>query len=165
MVYHYPFFFAHSEPPPPGVSPAPDISLSLSPSLYSCSPWPSPVAASSHRCIHCYSKIPKLGCLLMLCRIGSKTGPHSHGCIPNFFTGLVTSSLLADGLAVSGQAILAYAFTEKDHKKALTTAIRVAQMGVVVGLGLLVIVGAGLYFVAGVFTKDKNVLHMPVFSY
>ncbi|KAG7984555.1 hypothetical protein I3843_04G166400 [Carya illinoinensis] len=96
---------------------------------------------------------------------GSKTGPHSHGCIPNFFTGLVTSSLLADGLAVSGQAILAYAFTEKDHKKALTTAIRVAQMGVVVGLGLLVIVGAGLYFVAGVFTKDKNVLHMPVFSY
>ena len=34
------------------------------------------------------------------------------------------------------------------------------QMGVVVGLGLLVIVGGGLYFGAGVFTKDKNVLHL-----
>ncbi|KAG6668490.1 hypothetical protein CIPAW_01G174100 [Carya illinoinensis] len=38
----------------------------------------------------------------------------------------LTSSLLADGLAVSGQAILAYAFTEKDHKKAITTAILAA---------------------------------------
>ncbi|KAB1209494.1 MATE efflux family protein FRD3 [Morella rubra] len=57
-------------------------------------------------------------------------------------------------------AILAYAFAEKDTKKAIETALRVVQLGFVAGLGLLVIVGAGLYFGAGVFTTDKNVLHL-----
>ncbi|XP_059651843.1 protein DETOXIFICATION 43 [Cornus florida] len=71
----------------------------------------------------------------------------------------MTSSLLADGLAVAGQAILACAFAEKDNKKATAAASRVLQMGFVLGLGLAVLVGLGLQFGSGIFTKDKNVIH------
>ncbi|XP_040994591.1 protein DETOXIFICATION 43-like isoform X1 [Juglans microcarpa x Juglans regia] len=99
-------------------------------------------------------------CVTFAAGLAARQGPIPMAAFQICLQVWLTSSLLADGLAVSGQAILAYAFTEKDHKKAITTAIRVAQMGVVVGLGLLVIVGGGLYFGAGVFTKDKNVLHL-----
>ncbi|KAK4798114.1 hypothetical protein SAY86_030440 [Trapa natans] len=69
----------------------------------------------------------------------------------------MTSSLLADGLAVAGQAILASAFAEKDYNKATAAASRVLQMGFVLGLGLAVVVGVGLRFGSGVFSKDVNV--------
>ncbi|XP_057978664.1 protein DETOXIFICATION 43 [Malania oleifera] len=72
----------------------------------------------------------------------------------------LTSSLLADGLAVAGQAIIACAFAEKDYEKARTAAARVLQMGFVLGLALAVVVGAGLQFGSGIFSKDKNVLHL-----
>ncbi|XP_010032432.2 protein DETOXIFICATION 43 [Eucalyptus grandis] len=72
----------------------------------------------------------------------------------------MTSSLLADGLAVAGQAILASAFAEKDYSKATAAASRVLQMGFVLGLGLAVVVGVGLRFGLGVFTKDVNVQHI-----
>ncbi|KAK9283345.1 hypothetical protein L1049_011587 [Liquidambar formosana] len=72
----------------------------------------------------------------------------------------LTSSLLADGLAVAGQALLACAFAEKDYKKATAAAARVLQMGFVLGLGLAVIVGLGLQFGARVFTTDVHVLHL-----
>ncbi|KAL9226448.1 hypothetical protein vseg_002261 [Gypsophila vaccaria] len=71
----------------------------------------------------------------------------------------LTSSLLADGLAIAGQAILACAFAEKDYEKATATASRVLQMGFILGLGLAVVVGAGLQFGDRVFTTDVNVLH------
>ncbi|XP_031111117.1 protein DETOXIFICATION 43-like [Ipomoea triloba] len=70
----------------------------------------------------------------------------------------LTSSLLADGLAIAGQAILASSFAEKDYKKAETVAVRVLQMGFVLGLLLAVVVGLGLCFGSGVFSKDKNVI-------
>ncbi|XP_052193286.1 protein DETOXIFICATION 43 isoform X3 [Diospyros lotus] len=70
----------------------------------------------------------------------------------------MTSSLLADGLAVAGQAILACAFAEKDYKKATAAAARVLQMGFVLGLGLAVVVGLGLRFGSGIFSNDKNVI-------
>ncbi|KAA8515683.1 hypothetical protein F0562_018706 [Nyssa sinensis] len=72
----------------------------------------------------------------------------------------MTSSLLADGLAVAGQAILACAFAEKDYEKATAAASRVLQMGFVLGLGLTVVVGVGLQFGSGIFSKDKTVLHL-----
>ncbi|KAM7263974.1 hypothetical protein ACFE04_001657 [Oxalis oulophora] len=71
----------------------------------------------------------------------------------------LTSSLLADGLAMAGQAILAGAFAEKDYDKATAAATRVLQMSVVLGIGLAVVVGLGLHFGAGIFTKDIQVLH------
>lgn len=42
----------------------------------------------------------------------------------------LTSSLLADGLAVAGQAILACAFAEKDYNKATAAASRVLQVSI-----------------------------------
>ncbi|KAM7472508.1 hypothetical protein LguiA_010691 [Lonicera macranthoides] len=72
----------------------------------------------------------------------------------------MASSLLADGLAVAGQAILACAFAEKNYEKATAAASRVLQMGFVLGLGLTLLVGIGLQFGSGIFSKDKNVLHI-----
>ncbi|XVF73634.1 hypothetical protein PTKIN_Ptkin12aG0217800 [Pterospermum kingtungense] len=72
----------------------------------------------------------------------------------------MTSSLLADGLAVAGQAILACAFAEKDYKKVTAAASRVLQMSFVLGVGLAVVVGVGLYFGSGIFSKDASVLHV-----
>ncbi|CAN8269543.1 unnamed protein product [Cochlearia groenlandica] len=72
----------------------------------------------------------------------------------------LTSSLLADGLAVAGQAILACSYAEKDYNKVSSVASRVLQMGFVLGLGLSVVVGIGLYFGSGIFTKDPNVIHL-----
>ncbi|XVF22957.1 hypothetical protein REPUB_Repub12eG0215500 [Reevesia pubescens] len=72
----------------------------------------------------------------------------------------MTSSLLADGLAVAGQAILACAFAEKDYKKVTAAASRVMQMSFVLGVGLAIVVGLGLYFGSGIFSKDASVLHL-----
>ncbi|XP_076918516.1 protein DETOXIFICATION 42-like isoform X2 [Bidens hawaiensis] len=72
----------------------------------------------------------------------------------------LTSSLLADGLAVAGQAIIASAFAEKNYEKATAAAARVLQMSFVMGLGLALLVGLGLHFGSGVFTKDISVKHI-----
>ncbi|XP_010464452.1 PREDICTED: protein DETOXIFICATION 43-like isoform X1 [Camelina sativa] len=72
----------------------------------------------------------------------------------------LTSSLLNDGLAVAGQAILACSFAEKDYTKVSAIASRVLQMGTVLGFGLSVFVGLGLYFGAGIFSKDPAVIHL-----
>ncbi|KAH0881315.1 hypothetical protein HID58_068709 [Brassica napus] len=72
----------------------------------------------------------------------------------------LTSSMLADGLAVAGQAILACNFAEKDYNKVTAAASRVIQMSFVLGLGLSVFVGLGLYFGSGVFSKDPAVIHL-----
>ncbi|XP_076917762.1 protein DETOXIFICATION 43-like [Bidens hawaiensis] len=72
----------------------------------------------------------------------------------------LTSSLLADGLAVAGQAIIATSFAEKNYERATSTASRVLLMGCVMGVGLGVFIGLGLQFGSGVFTKDINVKHI-----
>ncbi|CAN4089794.1 unnamed protein product [Withania somnifera] len=72
----------------------------------------------------------------------------------------LTSSLLADGLAVAGQAILASSFAEKDFRKTKAAGVRVLQMSFVLGCGLALLVGIGIYFGSGVFSKDKNVIRL-----
>ncbi|KAM7509006.1 hypothetical protein LguiA_019459 [Lonicera macranthoides] len=57
-------------------------------------------------------------------------------------------------------AILACAFAEKDYDKATRAATRVLQMSFVLGLGLAVVVGLGLQFGSGIFSKDKAVIHV-----
>ncbi|XVE95997.1 hypothetical protein REPUB_Repub02eG0183600 [Reevesia pubescens] len=72
----------------------------------------------------------------------------------------LATSLLADGLAVAGQAILPSAFANKDYEKSVAIASRVLQIGVVLGLLLSFILGVGLHFACRLFTKDIDVLQL-----
>ncbi|KAL7225221.1 hypothetical protein ACSBR1_020575 [Camellia fascicularis] len=72
----------------------------------------------------------------------------------------LATSLLADGLAVVGQAILASAFAKKDYEQAKATTSRVLQLGLVLGFVLALILGVGLQLGAKLFTNDINVLHL-----
>ncbi|XP_075633248.1 protein DETOXIFICATION 42 [Castanea sativa] len=92
----------------------------------------------------------------MAARLGSTPMAAFQVCLQVW----LTTSLLADGLAVAGQAILASAFAKKDYKKAEAAASRVFQLGLVLGLILATIVGVGLHFGARLFTKDVLVLQL-----
>uniref|UniRef100_A0A5B7ASN1 Protein DETOXIFICATION n=1 Tax=Davidia involucrata TaxID=16924 RepID=A0A5B7ASN1_DAVIN len=92
----------------------------------------------------------------MAARLGSTSMAAFQVCLQVW----LATSLLADGLAVAGQAILAGAFAEKDYNKAMATASRVLQLGLVLGLALAVILGVGLQYGARLFTKDVDVLHL-----
>ncbi|KAL7151860.1 hypothetical protein ABFS83_04G058700 [Erythranthe nasuta] len=72
----------------------------------------------------------------------------------------LATSLLADGLAVAGQAILASAFARNDYDWATLTASRVLQLGLALGLVLALFLGFGLHFGARIFTKDAEVLRL-----
>ncbi|CAI9264166.1 unnamed protein product [Lactuca saligna] len=72
----------------------------------------------------------------------------------------VAASLLADGLAVAGQVILAGAFARQDYTRATATAARELQLALAMGLVLSLIVGVGLSFSSGVFTTNAKVLRL-----
>ncbi|KAK1259282.1 MATE efflux family protein 1 [Acorus gramineus] len=72
----------------------------------------------------------------------------------------LATSLVADGLAVAGQAIIASSFAKGDHPKVVATASRVLQLSVVLGLVLTCLLGVGMQFGSTVFTKDANVIKM-----
>ncbi|KAL3618723.1 Protein DETOXIFICATION 42 [Castilleja foliolosa] len=72
----------------------------------------------------------------------------------------LATSLLADGLAVAGQAILASAFARKDYMWASATVSRVLQLGLVLGLVLAIFLGFGLHYGARIFTRDEDVLRL-----
>ncbi|XP_009354744.1 protein DETOXIFICATION 43 isoform X2 [Pyrus x bretschneideri] len=99
-------------------------------------------------------------CVTLAASLAARLGPTPMAAFQTCLQVWLTSSLLADGLAVAGQAILACAFAEKDYKKATATATRVLQMSFILGVGLAFVVGIGLYFGAGIFSRDVNVLHL-----
>ncbi|KAL6288500.1 hypothetical protein ACE6H2_006010 [Prunus campanulata] len=99
-------------------------------------------------------------CVTLAASLAAREGPTPMAAFQTCLQVWLTSSLLADGLAVAGQAILACAFAEKDYKKATATATRVLQMSFILGVGLAFVVGIGLYFGAGIFSRDVNVLHL-----
>ncbi|MED6215701.1 Protein DETOXIFICATION 42 [Stylosanthes scabra] len=72
----------------------------------------------------------------------------------------MATSLLADGLAVSAQAILASAFAQKDYHKVITSASRVLQLGLILGLVLSFFLFSLLPFASKLFTNDVAVLHL-----
>ncbi|RWR77759.1 protein DETOXIFICATION 42 [Cinnamomum micranthum f. kanehirae] len=72
----------------------------------------------------------------------------------------LTTSLLADGLAVAAQAILASAFARKDHTKVVAATARVLQLGLVMGLALAVLLGIVMQFAWRIFTKDVKVMQL-----
>ncbi|KAI3449962.1 hypothetical protein Pfo_006627 [Paulownia fortunei] len=92
----------------------------------------------------------------MAARLGSTQMAAFQVCLQVW----LATSLLADGLAVAGQAILASAFARKDYSWATATASRVLQLGLALGLVLAIILGFGLQFGARIFTKDVDVLRL-----
>ncbi|KAK8446452.1 hypothetical protein SEVIR_9G493200v4 [Setaria viridis] len=72
----------------------------------------------------------------------------------------LATSLLADGLAVAGQAVLASAFAKNDNKKVVAATSRVLQLSIVLGMCLTVVLGLAMKFGAGIFTKDLPVIEV-----
>ncbi|KAJ0982329.1 hypothetical protein J5N97_010584 [Dioscorea zingiberensis] len=72
----------------------------------------------------------------------------------------LATSLLSDGLAVAGQAIIASSFAKGDYNKVVAATSRVLQLSIVVGVALAVLLGVGMEFGSGVFTKDKDVVKL-----
>ncbi|XP_022754063.1 protein DETOXIFICATION 42-like isoform X1 [Durio zibethinus] len=99
-------------------------------------------------------------CITLSASMAARHGSTSMAAFQVCLQVWLATSLLADGLAVAGQAMLASAFAKKDYEKATATASRVLQLGLVLGFILAVILGGGLNFGAKLFTKDVNVLHL-----
>ncbi|KAJ7980784.1 Protein DETOXIFICATION [Quillaja saponaria] len=99
-------------------------------------------------------------CVTLAASLAARQGTTSMAAFQVCLQVWLATSLLADGLAVAGQAILASAFAKKDYDKATSTASRVLQLGLVLGLMLALILGTGMRFGAKLFTNDVEVLHL-----
>nr|CAB3475243.1 unnamed protein product [Digitaria exilis] len=97
-------------------------------------------------------------CVTMAASLAARHGPTAMAAFQICSQVWLATSLLADGLAVAGQAMIASAFAKNDHYKVAATTSRVLQLGVVLGAALTVILGLGMQFGAGVFTKDAAVI-------
>ncbi|XP_057425319.1 protein DETOXIFICATION 42-like isoform X2 [Lotus japonicus] len=72
----------------------------------------------------------------------------------------MATSLLTDGLAVAGQAIIASAFARRDYSKVISSTSRVLQLGLILGLVLSFLLFSLLPFASKLFTNDINVLQL-----
>ncbi|CAL1391149.1 unnamed protein product [Linum trigynum] len=99
-------------------------------------------------------------CVTLSASLAARQGPTSMAAFQICLQVWMATSLLADGLAVAGQAIIAGAFAQKDFERATATASRVLQLGWLLGLVLAVVLGLGLTFGARIFTNDVDVLHL-----
>ncbi|MCD7462268.1 Protein DETOXIFICATION 42 [Datura stramonium] len=99
-------------------------------------------------------------CITLAASLAARLGPTQMAAFQVCLQVWLATSLLADGLAIAGQAILASAFAQKDFTRCTATASRVLQLGVVLGLLLALVLGIGLHYGARLFTKDVNVLHL-----
>ncbi|RDX97466.1 Protein DETOXIFICATION 43, partial [Mucuna pruriens] len=99
-------------------------------------------------------------CQTLAASLAARFGPIPMAAFQTCLQVWLTSSLLADGLAVAIQAILACSFAEKDYEKVIVAATRTLQMSFILGVGLSLAVGVGLYFGAGIFSKSVLVVHL-----
>lgn len=97
-------------------------------------------------------------CLTLAASMAARQGPETMAAFQICMQIWMATSLLADALALAGQAILASAFAKGDYEKAKNTAARTLQMGMVLGVFLAVVLGGSLHMLAKVFTNDVNVL-------
>ncbi|XP_061350239.1 protein DETOXIFICATION 42-like [Gastrolobium bilobum] len=104
-------------------------------------------------------------CVTLAASLAARQGSTSMAAFQVCLQVWLAVSLLADGLAVAGQAILAGAFANKDYDKAKATASGVLKLGLVLGMALAFILGTGLHFGAKLFTKDVDVLHLIRIDY
>ncbi|XP_075638926.1 protein DETOXIFICATION 42-like [Castanea sativa] len=99
-------------------------------------------------------------CVTLAASLAARQGSTSMAAFQVCLQIWLATSLLADGLAVAGQAILASAFAKKDYTKAAATASRVLQVGLVLGLLLSIVLVVVLQFAPRLFTADVNVLQL-----
>ncbi|CAN1200119.1 Protein DETOXIFICATION 42 [Linum perenne] len=99
-------------------------------------------------------------CVTLSASLAARQGSTSMAAFQICLQIWLATSLLADGLAVAGQAIIAGAFAQKDFERATATASRVLQLGLLLGLVLAMVLGLGLTYGARLFTTDANVLHL-----
>ncbi|XP_019450430.1 PREDICTED: protein DETOXIFICATION 43-like isoform X3 [Lupinus angustifolius] len=99
-------------------------------------------------------------CVTLAASLAARLGSIPMAAFQTCLQVWLTSSLLADGLAVAVQAILACSFAEKDYKKATSAATRTLQMGFILGMGLSLAAGFGLYFGAGIFSRNADVVRL-----
>ncbi|GKV25730.1 hypothetical protein SLEP1_g35125 [Rubroshorea leprosula] len=99
-------------------------------------------------------------CVTVAASLAARQGSTSMAAFQVCLQIWLATSLLADGLAIAGQAILASSFAKKDYEKVLATASRVLQSALVLGLVLSIILSAVLPFSSGLFTKDISVLQL-----
>ncbi|GAV57288.1 PPR domain-containing protein/MatE domain-containing protein [Cephalotus follicularis] len=99
-------------------------------------------------------------CVTLAASLAARRGSTSMAAFQICLQIWLATSLLADGLAVAGQAILAGAFAKKDYGKATATASRVLQLSLVLGLVLSVVLALVLQLASRLFTNDINVLQL-----
>ncbi|KAJ7947561.1 Protein DETOXIFICATION [Quillaja saponaria] len=99
-------------------------------------------------------------CVTLAASLSARQGTTSMAAFQVCLQVWLATSLLADGLAIAGQAILASAFAQNDYDKATSAASRVLQLGLVLGIVLALILGTGMRFGAKLFTNDVKVLQL-----
>ncbi|KAL5986721.1 Protein DETOXIFICATION 42 [Asimina triloba] len=99
-------------------------------------------------------------CVTLAASLAARQGSISMAAFQVCLQIWLTTSLLADGLAVAAQAMLASAFAKGDKNKAVVTTSRVLQLSLVLGFGLAVFLGVGLQFGWRIFTKNMQVMHL-----
>ncbi|KAF3442569.1 hypothetical protein FNV43_RR16485 [Rhamnella rubrinervis] len=99
-------------------------------------------------------------CVTLAASLAARQGSSSMAAFQVCLQVWLATSLLADGLAVAGQAILASAIAKKDYRKATATVSRVLQLGFLLGLVLSVFITVVLQCASRLFTKDINVLQL-----
>ncbi|KAL2483117.1 MATE efflux family protein 1 [Forsythia ovata] len=99
-------------------------------------------------------------CVTLAASLAAKLGSTSMAAFQVCLQVWLATSLLADGLAVAGQAILANAFARKDYERATAAVVRVLQWSLALGLVLSLVVAVILKFSSELFTKDIAVLRL-----
>ncbi|KAJ3702876.1 hypothetical protein LUZ61_006581 [Rhynchospora tenuis] len=98
------------------------------------------------------------GCMTLAIALASRQGDTIMAAFQISNQVWMSTSLLADGLAIAGQALLASAFAKSDHNKVVTATARVIQLSIALGICLTVLLGLFMRFGAGVFGKDADVI-------
>ncbi|XP_031271953.1 protein DETOXIFICATION 42 [Pistacia vera] len=98
-------------------------------------------------------------CVTLSASLAARQGPTPMAAFQVCLQVWLATSLLADGLAVAGQAILASSFAKKDYVRATETAARVLQLGLILGCILSITLSVGLTYGKVLFSRDADVLH------
>ncbi|KHG25048.1 MATE efflux family protein 1 [Gossypium arboreum] len=109
--------------------------------------------------------ISTTSCVTVAASLAARQGSNSMAAFQVCLQIWLATSLLADGLAVAGQAILASSFAKKDYEKIVATASRVLQIGVLLGFLLSCTLAALSQFAAQLFTNDRDVMQLMNLSF